>query len=65
MPGGDRSVRVARALPIVGVLASYRRAWLIRDAMLALLTGAMLILAGVLRLGFLADFFSRPCYSGP
>ena len=144
MRGGDRLVRVARALPIVGVLASYRRAWLMRDAvaavtvcavlvpqalaygqlaglspvaglyaalaplvlyplfassrrvmagpesglailtavalaplaaegsdgfavlaaMLALLTGAVLILAGVLRLGVLADFFSRPVLLG-
>ena len=141
---GGRAVRVKRWLPIVGVLGSYRRAWLMRDvvaavtvcavlvpqalaygqlaglspvaglyaalaplvlyplfassrrlmvgpesglailtavalaplaaegsaqfavlaAMLALLTGAVLILAGVLRLGFLADFFSRPVLLG-
>ena len=32
--------------------------------MLALLTGVLLILSGVLRLGFLADCFSRPVLLG-
>ncbi|MFZ3287068.1 MAG: SulP family inorganic anion transporter, partial [Telluria sp.] len=38
--------------------------YLVLAAQLALLSGAVLLLCGILRIGFLANFFSRPVMSG-
>ncbi len=61
-PESGLAILTAVALAPLASLGSARFAVL--AAMLALLTGATLILAGALRLGFLADFFSRPVLLG-
>ena len=61
-PESGLAILTAVALAPLAALGSARFAVL--AAMLALLTGAALVLAGALRLGFLADFFSRPVLLG-
>ena len=61
-PESGLAILTAVALAPLAAVGSVRFAVL--AAMLALLTGAVLILAGVVRLGFLADFFSRPVLIG-
>jgi MFS superfamily sulfate permease-like transporter len=53
-------------------LSSYRREWLVRDiaagvalaSMLALMVAAIMILAAVAKLGFIADLISKPTMIG-
>ena len=64
MAGPESGLAILTAVALAPLAAEGSAQFAVLAAMLALLTGAVLILAGVLRLGFLADFFSRPVLLG-
>ena len=64
MVGPESGLAILTAVALAPLAAEGSAQFAVLAAMLALLTGAVLILAGVLRLGFLADFFSRPVLLG-
>ena len=62
---GPSSTVAAMSLVIVGLFAIPGSAeFIAMSAILALLVGVMFVAAGLLKLGFLADFMSRPVLSG-
>jgi SulP family sulfate permease len=64
MAGPESGLAILTAVALAPLAAEGSAKFAVLAAMLALLTGAVLILAGLLRLGFLADFFSRPVLLG-
>ena len=64
MVGPESGLAILTAVALAPLAAEGSARFAVLAAMAALLTGAALILAGVLRLGFLADFFSRPVLLG-
>jgi len=64
MAGPESGLAILTAVALAPLAAEGSAQFAVLAAMLALLTGGVLILAGVLRLGFLADFFSRPVLLG-
>ncbi len=57
-------VSLMTAAALAPLAAAGSTLYLILAAQLALITGAVLVLCGLLRLGFLANFLSRPVMSG-
>ncbi len=64
MVGPESGLAILTALSLAPLAAEGSARFAVLAAMLALLTGALLILSGLARLGFLADFFSRPVLLG-
>ena len=64
MAGPESGLAILTAVALAPLASEGSAQFAVLAAMLALLTGAVLILAGLLRLGFLADFFSRPVLLG-
>ena len=64
MVGPESGLAILTAVALAPLAAEGSAKFAVLAAMAALLTGAVLILAAVLRLGFLADFFSRPVLLG-
>ena len=64
MVGPESGLAILTAVALAPLAAEGSARFAVLAAMLALLTGGVLILAGLLRLGFLADFFSRPVLLG-
>jgi SulP family sulfate permease len=64
MVGPESGLAILTALSLAPLAAEGSARFAVLAAMLALLTGALLILSGLVRLGFLADFFSRPVLLG-
>ncbi len=64
MAGPESGLAILTAVALAPLAAEGSAKFAVLAAMLALMTGAVLILAGMLRLGFLADFFSRPVLLG-
>ena len=64
MAGPESGLAILTAVALAPLASEGSAQFAVLAAMLALLTGAVLILAGMLRLGFLADFFSRPVLLG-
>ncbi len=64
MAGPESGLAILTAVALAPLAAEGSAEFAVLAAMLALLTGAVLILAGVLRLGFFAVFFSRPVMLG-
>ena len=64
MVGPESGLAILTAVALAPLAAVGSARFAVLAAMLALLTGAVLIAAGALRLGFLADFFSRPVLIG-
>ncbi|MGA9858979.1 MAG: SulP family inorganic anion transporter [Solirubrobacteraceae bacterium] len=64
MVGPESGLAILTAVALAPLAAGSSSEFAVLAAMLALLTGAVLILAGLMRLGFLADFFSRPVLLG-
>ena len=64
MVGPESGLAILTALSLAPLAAEGSARFAVLAAMLALLTGALLIVSGVVRLGFLADFFSRPVLLG-
>ena len=62
--GLESGLAILTALSLAPLAAEGSARFAVLAAMLALLTGAVLILSGLARLGFLADFFSRPVLLG-
>lgn len=62
--GPESGLAILTAVALAPLAAGSSSEFAVLAAMLALLTGAILILAGLMRLGFLADFFSRPVLLG-
>jgi len=62
---GPAALRSIMSLAAVGAVASVgSEAFLAASALLALMVGALLLLMGALRMGFLASFLSTPVLSG-
>jgi SulP family sulfate permease len=64
MAGPESGLAILTAVALAPLAAEGSARFAVLAAMLALLSGVVLILAGLLRLGFLADFFSRPVLLG-
>ncbi len=64
MAGPESGLAILTAVALAPLASEGSAQFAVLAAMLALLTGGVLILAGVMRLGFLADFFSRPVLLG-
>lgn len=64
MVGPESGLAILTALSLTPLAAEGSARFAVLAAMLALLTGPVLILSGLARLGFLADFFSRPILLG-
>ena len=64
MVGPESGLAILTALSLAPLAAEGSARFAVLAAMLALLTGGLLILSGLVRLGFLADFFSRPVLLG-
>jgi sulfate permease, SulP family len=64
MAGPESGLAILTAVALAPLATEGSARFAVLAAMLALLTGVVLILAGLLRLGFLADFFSRPVLLG-
>jgi SulP family sulfate permease len=64
MAGPESGLAILTAVALAPLASEGSVQFAVLAGMLALLTGAVLILAGMLRLGFLADFFSRPVLLG-
>jgi len=62
--GADSATAAILFAGLVGLAQPYSAAWLTLAGMAALLTAGFLLLASVLRLGFLADFLSRTVLVG-
>ncbi len=62
--GPSSTVAVMSAAVVSGMAISGSEEFIALTAMLALLTGVILILAGFLKLGVLADFLSKPVLAG-
>lgn len=63
---GPSSTVAALSFSVIAILglSSGSEAWIAMTAALAILSGLFLIIAGLLRLGVLADFLSRPVLDG-
>jgi SulP family sulfate permease len=64
MAGPESGLAILTAVALAPLASEGSARFAVLAAMLALLTGAVLIMAGLLHLGFLADFFSRPVLLG-
>ncbi len=64
MVGPESGLAILTAVALAPLAAEGSARFAVLAAMLALLVAGVLILAGVLRLGFFADFFSRPVLLG-
>ena len=64
MVGPESGLAILTALSLTLLAAGGSARFAVFAAMLALLTGAVLILSGLARLGFLADFVSGPILLG-
>jgi sulfate permease, SulP family len=64
MAGPESGLAILTAVALAPLASEGSAEFAVLAGMLALLTGGVLILAGLLRLGFLADFFSRPVLLG-
>ena len=62
--GADSATAAILAATLTGMAAPYSAEWLAMAGVLALLAAALLVLARILRLGFLSDFLSRTVLIG-